>query len=75
MKFSLNFKKNPITTVVGLLLIVVGLFPYIFPGRVSLDEAGQLQGLVTNLGAGVESVVEIVAGIIAIFAKDVAAKA
>jgi len=75
MKFSLNFKKNPITTAVGLLLIVVGLFPYIFPGRVSLDEAGQLQGLVTNLGAGVESVVEIVAGIIAIFAKDVAAKA
>jgi len=75
MKFSLNLKENPITTVIGVLLIAIGLFPYIFPGRVSTDEAGQLQGLVTNLGAGVESIIEIVTGIVAIFAKDVAAKA
>lgn len=75
MKFSLNLKENPITTVVGVLLIAVGLFPYIFPGRVSVDEAGQLQGLITNLGASVESIIAIATGIVAIFAKDVAAKA
>jgi len=73
--FSLNFKKNPITTVVGVLLIAVGLFPFIFPGRVTVDEAELLKGLLTNLGANVESVIEILLGIVAIFAKDVAAVA
>lgn len=72
--FSLNFKKNPITTVVGFLLIAVGVLPFLLPGRVTPDEAEQLKGLLGTLGENLESIIEIGIGIVAIFAKDPAAK-
>ena len=48
---SLNFKKNPITTVVGFLLIAVGVLPFLLPGRVTPDEADQFA---THAAVGVD---------------------
>ncbi|KKN85491.1 hypothetical protein LCGC14_0278140 [marine sediment metagenome] len=69
---NFSFKKNPISTIFGLLVIVAGLLPFVLPGRISLSEAVEVgEGLKAVEVLIVQFVAEA-AGLVSLFGKDLA---
>ena len=65
-----NVKRSPVTTIVGILLIVAGILPFIMPSIITPDEAAEMKNSITGLGEIVGQAIVFIGGIIAMFAKD-----
>jgi len=69
---NFSFKKNPISTIFGLLVIVAGLLPFVLPNRITLDEAVAAgEGLRATELLLLQLVAEI-GGLVSLFGKDLA---
>ncbi len=73
MKLSnFSFKKNPISTIFGLLVIVAGLLPFVIPGRISLSEAVEVGEGLKAIEVLIVQFVAEAAGLVSLFGKDLA---
>lgn len=71
MKLSnFSFKKNPISTVFGLLVIVAGLLPFVLPNRITIAEAAEVGESLKATELLLVQLVAEVTGIVALFGKD-----
>jgi hypothetical protein len=71
---NFSFKKNPISTIFGLLVIVAGLLPFVMPGRISIAEAAEVGEGLKAIELLVVQLVAEATGLVALFGKDLAGK-
>lgn len=71
---NFSFKKNPISTVFGLLVIVAGLLPFVLPSRVTIDEAVEVGESLKATELLLVQLVAEITGLVALFGKDLAGK-
>ena len=69
---NFSFKKNPISTIFGLLIIVAGLLPFALPNRISLSEAAEVGEGLKAIELLLVQLVAEAAGFVALFGKDLA---
>ena len=67
---NFSFKKNPISTIFGLLVIVAGLLPFALPNRISLSEAAEVGESLKAVELLLIQLVAEATGFVALFGKD-----